>query len=90
LTKKKRYVSCLSILFFYYREHRGHREKKKKKNAEVAERRNERKFFKRYFFKNLPPFRVYTEAVKAIGFALEQSRYVVALPCSALRILKRL
>jgi hypothetical protein len=32
----------------------------------------------------------YTEAGKAIGFALEQSLHVVALPCSALRILKRL
>ncbi|MDR1290587.1 MAG: hypothetical protein LBK06_05240 [Planctomycetaceae bacterium] len=33
---------------------------------------------------------VYTEAGKAIGFALEQPLHVVALPCSALRILKRL
>ncbi|MDR1289609.1 MAG: hypothetical protein LBK06_00260 [Planctomycetaceae bacterium] len=32
----------------------------------------------------------YTEAGKAIGFALEQPLHVVALPCSALRILKRL
>jgi hypothetical protein len=32
----------------------------------------------------------YTEAGKAIGFALEQSFHVVALPCSALRISKRL
>jgi hypothetical protein len=32
----------------------------------------------------------YTEAGKAIGFALEQSLHVVALPCSALRISKRL
>ncbi|MDR1290634.1 MAG: hypothetical protein LBK06_05485 [Planctomycetaceae bacterium] len=31
-----------------------------------------------------------TEAGKAIGFALEQPLHVVALPCSALRILKRL
>jgi hypothetical protein len=30
----------------------------------------------------------YTEAGKAIGFALEQPLHVVALPCSALRILK--
>ncbi|MDR1290718.1 MAG: hypothetical protein LBK06_05920 [Planctomycetaceae bacterium] len=29
----------------------------------------------------------YTEAGKAIGFALEQPLHVVALPCSALRIL---
>ncbi|MDR1291304.1 MAG: hypothetical protein LBK06_08885 [Planctomycetaceae bacterium] len=28
----------------------------------------------------------YTEAGKAIGFALEQPLHVVALPCSALRI----
>ncbi|MDR1290419.1 MAG: hypothetical protein LBK06_04375 [Planctomycetaceae bacterium] len=33
---------------------------------------------------------MYTEAGKAIGFALEQSLHVVALPCSALRISKRL
>ncbi|MDR1291706.1 MAG: hypothetical protein LBK06_10955 [Planctomycetaceae bacterium] len=32
----------------------------------------------------------YTEAGNAIGFALEQPLHVVALPCSALRILKRL
>jgi RNase H-fold protein (predicted Holliday junction resolvase) len=32
----------------------------------------------------------YTEAGKAIGFALEQPLHVVALPCSALRISKRL
>jgi hypothetical protein len=32
----------------------------------------------------------YTEAGKAIGFVLEQSLHVVALPCSALRIAKRL
>ncbi|MDR1291250.1 MAG: hypothetical protein LBK06_08615 [Planctomycetaceae bacterium] len=32
----------------------------------------------------------YTEAGKAIGFALEQPLHVVALPCSALLILKRL
>jgi hypothetical protein len=32
----------------------------------------------------------YTEAGKAIGFALEQPLHVVALPCSALQILKRL
>ncbi|MDR1290407.1 MAG: hypothetical protein LBK06_04315, partial [Planctomycetaceae bacterium] len=32
----------------------------------------------------------YIVAGKAIGFALEQSLHVVALPCSALRILKRL
>ncbi|MDR0390387.1 MAG: hypothetical protein LBH59_00645 [Planctomycetaceae bacterium] len=32
----------------------------------------------------------YTEAGKAIGFALEQPLHVVALPCSVLRILKRL
>jgi hypothetical protein len=31
-----------------------------------------------------------TEAGKAIGCALEQPLHVVALPCSALRILKRL
>ncbi|MDR1290915.1 MAG: hypothetical protein LBK06_06920 [Planctomycetaceae bacterium] len=31
-----------------------------------------------------------TEAGKTIGFALEQPLHVVALPCSALRILKRL
>ncbi|MDR1289824.1 MAG: hypothetical protein LBK06_01335 [Planctomycetaceae bacterium] len=35
-------------------------------------------------------FVFYTEAGKAIGFALEQPLHVVALPCSALRILKRL
>ncbi|MDR1291384.1 MAG: hypothetical protein LBK06_09285 [Planctomycetaceae bacterium] len=35
-------------------------------------------------------YTLYTEAGKAIGFALEQSLHVVALPCSALRILKRL
>ncbi|MDR1289915.1 MAG: hypothetical protein LBK06_01795 [Planctomycetaceae bacterium] len=35
-------------------------------------------------------FVCYTEAGKAIGFALEQPLHVVALPCSALRILKRL
>ncbi|MDR1290117.1 MAG: hypothetical protein LBK06_02835 [Planctomycetaceae bacterium] len=34
--------------------------------------------------------RNYTEAGKAIGFALEQPLHVVALPCSAWRILKRL
>ncbi|MDR1290450.1 MAG: hypothetical protein LBK06_04540 [Planctomycetaceae bacterium] len=34
--------------------------------------------------------KIYTEAGKAIGFALEQPLHVVALPCSALRILKRL
>jgi hypothetical protein len=34
--------------------------------------------------------RKYTEAGKAIGFALEQPLHVVALPCSALQILKRL
>jgi hypothetical protein len=33
---------------------------------------------------------LYTEAGKAIGFALEQPLHIVALPCSALRILKRL
>jgi hypothetical protein len=32
----------------------------------------------------------YTETGKAIGFALEQPLHVVALPCSALRILKQL
>ncbi|MDR1290523.1 MAG: hypothetical protein LBK06_04910, partial [Planctomycetaceae bacterium] len=32
----------------------------------------------------------YTVAGKAIGFALEQPLHVVALPCSALQILKRL
>ncbi|MDR1291719.1 MAG: hypothetical protein LBK06_11020 [Planctomycetaceae bacterium] len=30
------------------------------------------------------------EPVWAVGFALEQPLHVVALPCSALRILKRL
>ncbi|MDR1289963.1 MAG: hypothetical protein LBK06_02050 [Planctomycetaceae bacterium] len=30
---------------------------------------------------------LYTEAGKAIGFALEQPLHVVALPCSAWRIL---
>ncbi|MDR0391013.1 MAG: hypothetical protein LBH59_03825 [Planctomycetaceae bacterium] len=35
-------------------------------------------------------FGKYTEAGKAIGFALEQPLHVVALPCSVLRILKRL
>jgi hypothetical protein len=55
LTQKKRYVSCLSILFFTT-EDTEITEWKRKENAEVAEGRNERKFFKKIFFKKLSAF----------------------------------